>query len=95
MLVPYALTTLISIIHLFLIPHMTIYTHLQYILSSQLIAPPMNTRVVSLITSVAGPSLNPYLSTILTSLLISVSDSQNSPNEQSVGEILIMLKKLL
>ena len=51
----------------------------------KLIAPPVNTRALSFLSSVAGDSLTKHLPKILPALLLSLSEKAGSSEETQVG----------
>ena len=50
----------------------------------QLTAPPVNTRALSFLSSVAGEALTKHLAKILPALLTSLSEKMGTPDEQEV-----------
>ena len=51
----------------------------------QLTAPPVNTKALSILASVAGEALTRYLSKILPALLTALSAAQGTPQEAQVS----------
>lgn len=50
----------------------------------QLIAPPVNTRALAILSSVAGEALTKHLTKILPALLAEIKDSMGSDSEKEV-----------
>ena len=51
----------------------------------QLTTPPVNTRALSFLASVAGVALNNHLHRILPSLMAALADKIGTPDEQTVS----------
>lgn len=57
----------------------------RHLLSPQLTKPPANTRALSFLSSVAGEALTKHLNKILQALMVSMSEKQNTPDEEQVA----------